>query len=199
MQGGHMLRFTLTQNYRQAAADLARDMAAFASAPERWVVIPVLNENLWDEGDNNNCYNFAMDRCTRDFMQPGELSGAWQYASSDLSVDVHNAALADGAVYLGSSILNCPADRWPVALFLAHHRAGDFDWMTVRKTPNPNVPQRLVWCGKNGDAGPSVVVGGETIFQIAEDHDLPYFAGYYGFSPDMTARPRHQPPECRFR
>jgi hypothetical protein len=49
-----MLRFTLTQNYRQAAADLARDMAAFASAPERWAVIPVLNENLWDESDNNN-------------------------------------------------------------------------------------------------------------------------------------------------
>ena len=194
-----MRRFTLTQNYIQAATDLARDMASFVSSPERFAVIPVLNENLWDEGDNNNCYNFAMDRCTRDFMQPGELSGAWQYASSDLCVDVHNGALADGAVYLGSSILNCPADRWPVALFLGHSKAGDFDWMTVRKTPNPHVPQKLIWCGKNGNSSPMVVMSGETIFQIADDHDLPYFGGSYGFSAEMASRPKQRPVGHHFR
>ncbi|MCM2344618.1 MAG: hypothetical protein NDJ24_08660 [Alphaproteobacteria bacterium] len=185
----------LTRDFERAAADYRQQMAVLAQASDPLFAAPGFYKGDWRARDDNNCYNFALHRPTRDYLQPGELSGAWQWASTDLAADTHNAAQADGLLYLGQSFLQCRPDHFPVALFFEDEEFGDYHWLALRQQVKDNNPTgRLIWCHKpDGDHAPEIITAPETIFSKAHAYGYPVFAGYYQVSRDMAYREAVRP------
>ncbi len=81
--------------------------------------IPPYSPSYWNDGGtiqrNNNCYNYANNKRTDTYAQPGRAAGAMY--SSLTCADVYNAAIADGLVPLPASG-NCPDGRAKIALFV---------------------------------------------------------------------------------
>jgi hypothetical protein len=93
----------------------------------------VFNPGFWNDSAHigkNNCYNYASDRRTDTFAQPGRASGH-MYARINCG-DVTNGAVSDGAS------LNCApanqAPRWYMALVIAPGPGFiDYHWYRLSK------------------------------------------------------------------
>lgn len=82
---------------------------------------------FWNDGGqiqfNNNCYNYANNKRTDSFAQPGRYAGA-MYSSLTCS-SVHQAAEADG-LKPSSASAGCPCTKDKIALVVAP--GIDFHW-----------------------------------------------------------------------
>lgn len=185
----------LTRDFERAAADLRQQMAVVEQATSLLFAAPGFYKGDWRARDDNNCYNFALHRATRDYLQPGELSGAWEWASTDLAADTHKGAVADGLLYLGQDFLQCRFDHFPTALFFEDEEFGDYHWMALRQQVRDGNPNgQLIWCHKpDGDHAPEIITAPHTIFSKAQACGYPVFAGYYAVSRDMTYREAARP------
>jgi len=79
----------------------------------------------------NNCYNYASNRRTDTFAQPGRASGAIYSAIN--CAQVGPAAVRDGALPSGSCAPNSQAPRWYMALVIAPG-PGFIDYHWYRKS-----------------------------------------------------------------
>jgi len=92
--------------------------------------IPGYSPGFWNDGStvqyNNNCYNYANNKRTDTFAQPGRRSG--DYPNPMSCPDVSAAAISDGIEALPASG-TCPEDHAKVALFVDPDApARDYHW-----------------------------------------------------------------------
>ncbi|TXI51094.1 MAG: LamG domain-containing protein [Lysobacter sp.] len=82
---------------------------------------PTFSPGFWNIGGltqyNNNCYNYATNKLTNTFAQPGRAAGA-QWTGLTCAA-VTTAAIADGLVPISSYPLGKPQLRSPLALVVA--------------------------------------------------------------------------------
>ncbi|QQG37167.1 MAG: hypothetical protein HYS17_05240 [Micavibrio aeruginosavorus] len=202
-----MQKLVLTRDFERAATDHHQQMAIVVQAKTLLFAAPGLYEGEWRARDDNNCYNFAINRPTRDHMQPGDLSeeldwpgdvpvksvklkeGLFQLVDST-GIRVHKGAQADGLVYLGHNFLGCRKDFFPAALFLKYEDQGDFHWMAMRQKVDGDSPTgELIWSHKCGRPSPvEIITAPDTIFSKATAIGYLLFAGYYAVPRDMAYR-----------
>ncbi|MFE9747907.1 hypothetical protein ACFYOT_23640 [Saccharothrix saharensis] len=86
------------------------------------------NPDFWNDDENirlnNNCYNYASNRVTNTFAQPGR--GAGKVIKNVACPDVGNAALADGMHQQGDCLPDSEKPRWFTALVIAP--GFDYHW-----------------------------------------------------------------------
>ncbi|HEX2208900.1 MAG TPA: hypothetical protein VHG93_14580 [Longimicrobium sp.] len=88
-----------------------------------------LNLAFWNVApvqEHNNCYNYATNRRTDTFAQPGRAAGAEYHVHT--CADVTAAATADGAVFVPHCAPDGQAPRWHMALVIWPDPDGDFHW-----------------------------------------------------------------------
>ena len=125
--------------------------------PERW-------NDFFCGGDgcggdiqlNNNCYNYAVDRVTGTFAQPGLFSG--QEHTADTVAAVRTAALADGLRWVGwnfpGNAFNCNGGH---LVHLGVKPNDDYHWWRLDRVQG-------TWSHKRGDdPAMNVDFGGQTI------------------------------------
>lgn len=203
----------VTTDFNSAAKDL-RDVLPtlvcddLTSLPFKLDDVPFYDKGPWSSGRNacnNNCYNFALNRRSNDFLQPGHLYCENEAASEEecsnlksefdkkayksyrkLSSYVDNViekASMDGLKPLGHD-LSLIDSGFPVALFF---RDGDTDyhWYALRRLHDSTseIGDRLVWAHKMG-YGYSQIVKKDShdpshVFDDAKSNKYKYFAGYF--------------------
>lgn len=116
------------------------NIAVRAPQPAPPCSIPPYDPFYWNDNGtvqwNNNCYNYANNKRTDTFAQPGRAAGA-QYSMPITCTGAHNAAVADGLQVLPASG-SCPAGKDKVALVVApcvapgcappFYSGNDFHW-----------------------------------------------------------------------
>lgn len=116
----------LDEGIRRTAAT-AIDGAATMSLPETSFVVPDYDPGKWNNDPTilrrNNCYNYANDKITNTFAQPGRGSGT-MYGAINCS-EVGAAAQRDGQVPVGSAS-STPAQGRFVALVI--WPGADYHW-----------------------------------------------------------------------
>lgn len=98
-------------------------------SPERLLLVPPYNPGKWNNDptiqNRNNCYNYANDRITNTFAQPGRGSGrSWTQLVS-CATDVAPAAQRDGQLHVGPPSTT-PSEGHFIALVLA--LGYDYHW-----------------------------------------------------------------------
>lgn len=177
----------LTRDFKEAAAKLREQMIYVAESQRILFAAPGYYQGDWRHKDGNNCYNFALHVGTRDFLQPGGLSELVAYGPPTTTRYIHEGALADGLIYMGSSFLKCPRDHFPVALFLEDEEDDGFHWFALRQHVNEGEPTgRYIWCHKSGERAAAEIMDPDTIFSIASKEKYPVFAGYYAVPHELT-------------
>jgi hypothetical protein len=89
------------------------------------------NPSYWNASEhvrlNNNCYNYASNKRTDTFAQPGRATG---HMYSDLTCQAVTAgALSDGLRPRGECVPDCERPRWYIALVIAPGPGfRDFHW-----------------------------------------------------------------------
>jgi DNA-directed RNA polymerase subunit H (RpoH/RPB5) len=87
------------------------------------------NPSFWNNckttRQNNNCYNYATNRRTDTFAQPGRASGYYPYSIN--CTNVTNAALSDGAHIRYDCFPSSEAPRYLVAMVVSPSW-GDYHW-----------------------------------------------------------------------
>ena len=124
----------------------------------------------------NNCYNYATNRRTNTFAQPGRATGSFPYPLA--CEQVRAAAISDGAKYSATQdgFAECPPDsekpRWYMALAVWPGR--DYHW--YRESAY------IMWCHKPGETAATDVDNiGRWIVDPAICDRGPYtdFCGYF--------------------
>jgi hypothetical protein len=141
---------------------------------------PPFNPGKWNNDPNvrarNNCYNYANDKITNTFAQPGRGSGQI-YASIDCN-GVGPASQRDGQIAVPNPNVT-PADGWVIALVIWPGR--DFHW--YRRDANN------MWSHKPGQTpARNVDNSGRVINAPATCDRGPYtiICGYYNNVPSRT-------------
>ncbi|HEX8696087.1 MAG TPA: hypothetical protein VF746_26965 [Longimicrobium sp.] len=83
------------------------------------IEVATFNPNFWNASGvitNNNCYNYASNRRTDTFAQPGRAAG--QQATRMRCADVTNGALADGAQQSPNCVAAGQEPRWYTAMVI---------------------------------------------------------------------------------
>jgi len=140
-----LLLATMPENFRESILVEIRSGAVLpdAVATRRKRFAPIYNAAFWNNNTvtrrTNNCYNYANDKVTNTFAQPGRGSGA-VFAGMN-GKDVQAAAVRDGMVVLNpqlgplAPVPGPPAGpRHLVALFVDpgnFFRPGDFHWIRL--------------------------------------------------------------------
>jgi hypothetical protein len=122
---------------------------------------------------NNNCYNYANDRVTNTFAQPGRYHSA-QYTALTCA-SVQPAAIADGLV-AASNFTQAISDGWYVALVIWPNV--DFHWYRQDKTG--------CWSHK---PGATAVVNTDNSNNPITDPQTANRGGYTQFCSYMITRP----------
>lgn len=199
----------LTTDFDQAARQLKQGMGSLAVRLKNPLFFPALELSHW-RGKRNNCYNFALNRHTDDFLQPGQcsdpdLDGLDPWFPLNLYAPwVLERVEADGLRPLSHEFLcavdDCTESERLVALFI---RGGgtvmncDFHWMALRRV-DKNAAD-FVWAHKDGgdDAAicrtPSSRSGHSNIFELAAQNNYKNFAGYYAVPVSLEAPPVSNP------
>ena len=149
----------------------------------------------------NNCYNFALNRFSGDFLQPGrhaavkdEYNRASGTGTKVYFRGVHRGAQADGLEYLGQDfeeIVRANKAVRPVALFIrGKPHSFDYHWFSLRRSGsglfNRLSGSPVIWAHKMGGQDAVLCKGrdfgepkGAGIFSAAREESYDYFAGYY--------------------
>lgn len=138
-QGRTMLN--LTQDFRAAATGMAQGMAYLTSRRNLWLGYPVLDLAEWSGTTTiNNCYNFALNRNTGDWLQPGMIGMGAAYKRPPhllpflpYSLAIYRGVEADGLRDLGHDFAKAATllghDERPVALFMSDDCS--YHWMAL--------------------------------------------------------------------
>lgn len=168
----------ITANFNKAANDFRAQMDALRNDRTYPFLkdVPRYDKRRWDTAASN-CANFAFQRLTDDFQQPGALS---KTSSVELpGVSTHDLFLQDGAKYLGEAFLDCPEGYSPAALFFGDDSQCMFHWRVMLDAPKRG-KQHIVWGEKPGCMDTQIILADQTIFDAKHKRVYPYFAGYYG-------------------
>jgi hypothetical protein len=130
--------------------DRIDEVFAYNRALPNWEIWSVLNPgkpnftpSFWNDGgnrqDNNNCYNYANNKATNSYAQPGRAAGAQAGAMSCAAV--HAASIADGLV----PISDYPS--WPLEFRggLALVAAPGYDYHWYRLDDNGTWSHKIGW------------------------------------------------------
>ncbi len=147
--------------------------------------IPAYEPSYWNNDayirQNNNCYNYANNKKTNTFAQPGRAHGVSGYAMNVTAV--RNAAIADGLVPTDSSAAS-PEGKAKIALVVAPNL--DYHW--YRQDSDGR------WTHKPGQtAATNVDQSGVTISNPEWANRGPYtdFGGYF-FTPSNSVQGQGQ-------
>ncbi len=172
------------------------DMAYLTECPEHEKPAFLKNIPAWDpeawSSKENNCYNFALNRDTKDYLQPGGLAGmppphpAIRF--EDYKKDLIYKTEKDGVRSLKTSFLECAPDEMPIALF-----AGLFDtFFGIISDGHCFGPKYIttctgkttyVWTEKPGEGAPDLCpsrakLGYVDIFEAAAKRGYTDFCGF---------------------
>lgn len=167
----------LMVEFQEAARKHQQQMAVLrAGGP--WKSLPKWAPHNWSD-KKNNCYNFALNRSSDYFLNPGYLSGSIVLPNKNnyghFINQIHERALSDGLRYMGNDLINFDEKETPAALFFQYSKkCGERDahWFALRKFKTD-----IVWAHKPGNYPAMVCVA--SIFNIASDNNYKQFAGYY--------------------
>jgi len=159
----------------------------FNSFSQRFVErsVPAFNPIKWNSDQDimysNNCYNYANDKITNTFAQPGRGSGV----ETELSCEsVSKGAISDGQIPIDDSIMNSkPDEGHNIALVVWPGR--DYHWYRLDKTGVWS--ERNMWSHKQGGTwAKNWDFQGLPIFDPRECDRGPYtkFCGFYHCLPD---------------
>jgi len=108
------------------------DSAAAAAAGPCTIELGAFNPGFWNDPNyiyRNNCYNYASNKRTNTFAQPGRGSG--QMYTSLTCAAVTNAALSDGLHHRFDCFPDTERPRWLVALVVAP--GFDYHWYRLQR------------------------------------------------------------------
>lgn len=183
----------LIDDFNQASQELQAAMARIEDLPQDTLALlrantPDLALGVWNDDfcGYHNCYNYALNRRSGDFLQPGSLAERFKWISCQGSVaaytkQIHDNARKDGLRRLGSDLsqafISLRADERLVALF-AGKTVRAYHWFSFRKEGK----NTWLWAHKQGE---SVVErcdndkGFHDPFASAKQRSYDCFAGYY--------------------
>jgi len=155
------------------APEAARPEAVTAAAVTCWIELGRFNPGFWNDPAHirrNNCYNYASNRRTDTFAQPGRATG--HEAQSMACADVTAAALSDGLHHRFHCFPDSEKPRWLMALVVAP----GYDYHWYRKQ------QEGFWGHKpGGTPARNVDNNGAIVWNPETAARLPYtdFCGYF--------------------
>jgi hypothetical protein len=159
-----------------------------------------------------NCYNFALNKGNRNFLQPGGLSGAYLpgfcYNLKEYLKRIHKNAMLDGLRYMGYSLYGFSRGETPVALFVSAKRG--FHWFALRKEFETDLrtsqsalsynyltlsektkraayvskSKSFIWAHKYGEDPAEKCLS--SIFNVAALLGYGYFGGYYAVPENLA-------------
>jgi hypothetical protein len=138
-----------------------------------WIELGVFNPAFWNDPAHigrNNCYNYASNRRTDTFAQPGRATG--HQASTMACANVIAAALSDGLHHRFDCFPDSEKPRWLMALVVAP--GYDYHWYRKQKEG--------FWGHKpGGTAARNVDNNGAIVWNPETAARLPYtnFCGYF--------------------
>ncbi len=172
---------SLTADF-QAAAACWNPAAVIGSDATSWITqavgscsaeLAAFNPTFWNSGttrNNNNCYNYATNRRTDTFAQPGRATCAG--TSTMACSNVTAGAVSDGALTVPSCAASTQSPRWYMALVIAP----GYDYHWYRKASNG------YWGHKPGStAAKNTDNSGNIIYDPQTANRGPYtqFCGYF--------------------
>jgi hypothetical protein len=155
------------------APGAAQPEAIVAAAVTCWIELGRFNPGFWNDPAHigrNNCYNYASNRRTDTFAQPGRATG--HQAAVMACADVVAAALSDGLHHRFYCFPDSEKPRWLMALVVAP----GYDYHWYRKQ------QEGFWGHKpGGTAARNVDNNGAIVWNPETAARLPYtnFCGYF--------------------
>ena len=138
-----------------------------------WIELGAFNPGFWNDPAHigrNNCYNYASNRRTDTFAQPGRATG--HQATTMACADVTAAALSDGLHHRFDCFPDSEKPRWLMALVVAP--GYDYHWYRKQKEG--------FWGHKpGGTAARNVDNNGAIVWNPETAARLPYtdFCGYF--------------------
>jgi len=194
----------LTNKFNSAQKRFFEDMEFVAETqdeqlPEFFENIPVWDQGKWSRDYSNNCYNFALNRKTNDFLQPGDINVYPELATEDYINKIIKNTANDNLRPLKYSFMECRADEIPVALFFrprTENQSNDFHWFALRKNKRPKNNLSYIWAHKQGARNAEITedkifsdkkLGHIDIFNSASQYNYNHFAGFF-------ATPKHAEP-----
>jgi hypothetical protein len=172
------------------------------------IYAPSWDHKKW-HNQRSNCYNYAVNRNTKDKLQPGELSKGNiidfkpEFDEDLLASAVHHNVQADGLVYLGMNFepQDIASSKGLAALFISGSRISigngltpsfDFHWAALRRDHNSS-KDKIVWSHKQTSRDPEICVEdfrseNTNLFLAMSQKGYPIFAGYYSV-PKSLAKP----------
>jgi hypothetical protein len=138
-----------------------------------WIELGTFNPGFWNDPAHiwrNNCYNYASNRRTDTFAQPGRATG--HQATVMACADVTAAALSDGLHHRFDCFPDSERPRWLMALVVAP--GYDYHWYRKQKEG--------FWGHKPGStAARNVDNNGAIVWNPETAARLPYtnFCGYF--------------------
>ncbi|MBD1843926.1 hypothetical protein H6F89_11050 [Cyanobacteria bacterium FACHB-63] len=135
------------------------------------------NPNFWNNPAYiraNNCYNYAVNRRTNTFAQPGKATGRYPYPMECSSVTA--AAMSDGARRRFDCLPESEKSRYLIALVVAP--GADYHWYRSQKEGFwGHKPGRTA--AKNVDNSGHVVLSPETCDRTSGFPSYTQFCGYF--------------------
>jgi hypothetical protein len=138
-----------------------------------WIEVGAFNPGFWNDPTHisrNNCYNYASNRRTDTFAQPGRATG--HQATVMACSDVTSAALSDGLHHRFDCFPDSEKPRWLMALVVAPNY--DYHWYRKQKEG--------FWGHKpGGTAARNIDNNGAIVWNPETAARLPYtdFCGYF--------------------